>query len=57
MVIRATHDCMASRGVHTPGVAMVTKRLLGVFEAEPLRGDFMAAGRPLRTTAPCRRKG
>ena len=43
VVIRATHDCMASRGVPTPGVAMVAKRLLGAFEADPLRGDFMAA--------------
>lgn len=43
VVIRATHDCMASRGVHTPGVAMVTKHLLGEFEADPLRGDFLAA--------------
>lgn len=43
VIIRATHDCMASRGVQTPAVAMVTKRLLGDFNADPLRGDFMAA--------------
>lgn len=43
VLIKATHDCMASRGVGTPGVAMVTKRLLGVFENDPIRGDFIAA--------------
>lgn len=43
VVIRATHDCMASRGVHTPAVSMVTKRLCGAFEADPMRGDFLAA--------------
>jgi GTP cyclohydrolase I len=43
VVIRATHDCMASRGVHTPDVAMVTKRLLGDLAADPLRGDFLGA--------------
>lgn len=43
VVIRATHDCMATRGVHTPSVAMVTKHLLGDFNVDPLRGEFMAA--------------
>jgi GTP cyclohydrolase I len=43
VVIQATHDCMTSRGVGTPGVAMVTKHLLGAFEAAPLRGDFLSA--------------
>jgi GTP cyclohydrolase I len=42
-VICATHECMTSRGVNTPGVAMVTKRLHGAFEAEPLRSDFLRA--------------
>ncbi|MDB5441547.1 MAG: cyclohydrolase [Caulobacteraceae bacterium] len=43
VAIKATHDCMASRGVNRPGVAMVTKRLTGAFESGPLRADFLAA--------------
>lgn len=43
VAISATHDCMASRGVNRPGVAMITKRLTGAFEAGPLRADFLAA--------------
>lgn len=31
VVIEATHGCMTSRGVRTPGVAMTTSRLLGCF--------------------------
>lgn len=31
VVIEATHACMAARGVHTPGVGMVTSRMMGVF--------------------------
>ncbi len=31
VVIEATHACMAARGVRTPGVAMVTSRMMGVF--------------------------
>ncbi len=29
VVIEATHQCMTTRGVHTPGSAMVTSRMLG----------------------------
>jgi GTP cyclohydrolase IA len=43
VVIEATHDCMAARGVNTPGVSMVTKRLLGAFELDPVRSDFLSA--------------
>ena len=43
VVIQATHDCMATRGVGTPGVAMTTKRLTGAFETDPVRGDFLSA--------------
>ena len=43
VVVCATHECMTSRGVNTPGVAMVTKRLHGAFETEPLRSDFLRA--------------
>lgn len=31
VVIEASHACMTARGVHTPGVSMVTSRLLGCF--------------------------
>ena len=43
VVIRASHECMASRGVHVAGVAMVTRRLIGAFEHEPFRGDILTA--------------
>ncbi|MCJ8157571.1 GTP cyclohydrolase I FolE [Sphingomonas sp. LaA6.9] len=31
VVIEATHACMTARGVRTPGVAMTTSRVMGVF--------------------------
>ena len=31
VVIEATHGCMTSRGVNTPGVTMTTSRMMGVF--------------------------
>lgn len=31
VVIEASHACMTARGVHTPGVNMVTSRMLGCF--------------------------
>ena len=31
VVIEASHGCMTSRGVRTPGVAMTTSRMMGVF--------------------------
>ncbi len=31
VLIEGTHSCMTSRGVSTPGVAMVTSRMLGCF--------------------------
>lgn len=31
VVIEATHACMTARGVRTPGVSMVTSRMMGVF--------------------------
>ena len=41
VVIDAAHQCMTTRGVHKPGVSMVTSRLLGEFEtSEPLRRQF-----------------
>lgn len=43
VVVQASHDCIASRGVGMHGVAMVTRRLLGRFEQEPYRADVLAA--------------
>ncbi|KGM55411.1 GTP cyclohydrolase [Lysobacter daejeonensis GH1-9] len=43
VVVQASHDCIASRGVGMHGVAMVTRRLLGRFEQEPYRTDVLAA--------------
>ena len=31
VVIEAGHQCMTTRGVHKPGVSMVTSRMLGAF--------------------------
>jgi GTP cyclohydrolase I len=33
VVIEAGHQCMTTRGVHKPGVSMVTSRMLGVFRS------------------------
>ncbi|HEX5379066.1 MAG TPA: GTP cyclohydrolase I FolE [Phenylobacterium sp.] len=43
VVIRATHGCMATRGVNQHGVSMVTKCWLGDFGADPaLRAELLA---------------
>ncbi len=43
VVIEATHACMAARGVKTPGVAMVTSRMMGVFrDDERSRKEVLA---------------
>ena len=43
VVIEAGHECMSTRGVHKPGVSMVTSRMLGAFrdDASPRR-EFLA---------------
>ena len=44
VVIEATHHCMTTRGVHKPGVSMVTSRMLGVFRRQPAtRQEFLAS--------------
>ncbi|HLY87416.1 MAG TPA: GTP cyclohydrolase I FolE [Acetobacteraceae bacterium] len=35
VVIEAAHQCMTTRGVHKPGVTMVTSRMLGAFRDNP----------------------
>ncbi|MCW3835489.1 GTP cyclohydrolase I FolE [Sphingomonas canadensis] len=34
VVIEASHSCMTARGVRTPGVGMVTSRMMGVFRSD-----------------------
>lgn len=42
VVIRATHECMTTRGVHKPGTELVTSRLLGRFRDDPqTRQEFL----------------
>jgi GTP cyclohydrolase IA len=43
VVIEATHQCMTTRGVHKPGVTMVTSTVHGVFRANSTtRREFLA---------------
>ncbi|HUJ46461.1 MAG TPA: GTP cyclohydrolase I FolE [Rhizomicrobium sp.] len=43
VVIEATHQCMTTRGVHKPGVSMVTSMMLGQFRQNPLtRREFLS---------------
>jgi GTP cyclohydrolase IA len=35
VVIEAAHQCMTTRGVHKPGVSMITSRMLGAFRDNP----------------------
>ena len=42
VVIEAQHQCMTTRGVHKPGVTMVTSTMLGAFRKDPLtRREFL----------------
>src|ERR1700749_139509 len=44
VVAEGTHQCMTTRGVHKPGVTMVTSRMLGVFrDHAETRQEFLAA--------------
>jgi GTP cyclohydrolase I len=43
VVIDAAHQCMTTRGVHKPGVSMVTSRMLGAFrDNDSTRKEFLA---------------
>jgi len=43
VVIEAAHQCMTTRGVHKPGVALVTSRMLGAFRTDPsTRREFLS---------------
>ena len=43
VVIEAAHQCMTTRGIHKPGVTMVTSHMLGGFRDDPMtRREFLA---------------
>lgn len=43
VIIEAAHQCMTTRGVHKPGVTMVTSRMLGAFrDNSATRREFLA---------------
>ncbi|MDE2790370.1 MAG: GTP cyclohydrolase I FolE [Paracoccaceae bacterium] len=45
-MIEAEHFCMSSRGVHKPGVTMMTQSFRGAFETDrELRAEFVTAAR------------
>lgn len=42
VVVEAAHQCMTTRGVHKPGVTMVTSQMLGAFRNDPMtRREFL----------------
>ena len=42
VVVEGVHQCMTTRGVHKPGVAMITSQLLGDFRSDPrTRAEFL----------------
>jgi len=44
VVIEATHECMTTRGVHSPDVTMVTSHMLGAFRDQmATRQEFLSA--------------
>ncbi len=43
VVIEAAHQCMTTRGVHRPGVSLVTSRMTGDFRNNPMtRREFLS---------------
>ena len=54
VVIEAAHQCMTTRGVHKPGVVMVTSRMLGAFRQNAAtRREFLSMiGKPASVEVP-----
>jgi GTP cyclohydrolase IA len=52
VVIDAAHQCMTTRGVHKPGMSMITSRMLGAFRTDSsTRREFLAIiGNPPTTS-------
>ncbi len=52
VILEAGHQCMTTRGVHRPGVSMVTSRMLGVFRTNSdTRKELLSMlGRPSSAT-------
>jgi GTP cyclohydrolase I len=52
VVIEATHQCMTTRGVHKPGVSLVTSTMLGAFREDArTRREFLTMiGNPVPNT-------
>ncbi|MSP29630.1 MAG: GTP cyclohydrolase I FolE [Acetobacteraceae bacterium] len=47
VIIEAAHQCMTTRGIHKPGVTMVTSRMLGTFRDDPeTRRELLTMIRP-----------
>jgi GTP cyclohydrolase I len=43
VILKATHHCMTTRGVHKPETDLVTSRMLGCFRDNPLtRQEFLS---------------
>jgi GTP cyclohydrolase IA len=43
VILEAAHQCITTRGIHKPGVAMVTSRMLGAFRTNAsTRREFLA---------------
>jgi len=42
VVVEGVHQCMTTRGIHKPGVSMITSQLLGHFRSDPrTRAEFL----------------
>ncbi|CAG0951532.1 GTP cyclohydrolase IA [Burkholderiales bacterium] len=54
VVVEASHECMTTRGVHKPGVSMVTSRMVGAFRDDAMtRREFLSIiGLAGRVTTP-----
>ena len=54
VIIDAAHHCMTTRGVHKPGMGMVTSRMLGSFRTDPsTRREFLSiVGNPATAQLP-----
>lgn len=54
VIIDAAHQCMTTRGVHKPGMGMVTSRMLGSFRTDPsTRREFLSiVGNPTTAQLP-----